>query len=67
MHNPLPVSGLSPLTQGVLDRFTQIKPKVIFSVEAVRYNGKVHDHMEKLRSVVAGEHTKGNLDWALPS
>ena len=40
--------------QGVLDRFTQIKPKVIFSVEAVRYNGKVHDHTEKLKNVVAG-------------
>ena len=40
--------------QGVLDRFSQIKPKVIFSVEAVRYNNKVHSHMEKLRNVVAG-------------
>ena len=40
--------------QGVLDRFSQIKPKVIFSIEAVRYNNKVHSHMEKLRNVVAG-------------
>lgn len=40
--------------QGVLDRFTQIQPKVIFSVEAVRYNNKVHDHLSKLREVVAG-------------
>ena len=40
--------------QGVLDRFSQVKPKVIFSVEAVRYNAKTHDHMAKLRSVVAG-------------
>ena len=40
--------------QGVLDRFTQIKPKVIFSVEAVRYNNKVHDHLGKLKAVVAG-------------
>ena len=38
--------------QGVLDRFTQIKPKVIFSVEAVRYNNKIHDHLEKLTQVV---------------
>lgn len=43
-----------PFFQGVLDRFSQIKPKVIFSVEAVRYNGKVHDHMTKLRQVVEG-------------
>ena len=40
--------------QGVLDRFSQIQPKVIFSVEAVRYNGKTHDHMEKLKQVVKG-------------
>ena len=39
---------------GVLDRFQQIKPKVIFSVDAVTYNGKVHDHMEKLKQVVEG-------------
>jgi len=39
---------------GVLERFTQIKPKVIFSVNAVHYNGKVHNHMEKLEKVVKG-------------
>uniref|UniRef100_A0A1X7VJ56 Acetoacetyl-CoA synthetase n=1 Tax=Amphimedon queenslandica TaxID=400682 RepID=A0A1X7VJ56_AMPQE len=39
---------------GVLDRFKQIKPKVIFSVEAVRYNGKKHDHLNKLKTVVDG-------------
>ena len=41
--------------QGVLDRFSQVCPKVIFSVNAVRYNGKVWDHMEKLTSVVNGK------------
>uniref|UniRef100_A0A8C9W820 Acetoacetyl-CoA synthetase n=1 Tax=Scleropages formosus TaxID=113540 RepID=A0A8C9W820_SCLFO len=39
---------------GVLDRFSQIQPKLIFSVAAVVYNGKQHDHMEKLQSVVKG-------------
>lgn len=39
---------------GVLDRFSQIQPKLIFSVAAVVYNGKTHDHMEKLTSVVKG-------------
>nr|XP_033809451.1 acetoacetyl-CoA synthetase isoform X2 [Geotrypetes seraphini] len=39
---------------GVLDRFSQIQPKLIFSVEAVVYNGKEHNHMEKLQSVVRG-------------
>uniref|UniRef100_A0A8C1A1D1 Acetoacetyl-CoA synthetase n=1 Tax=Cyprinus carpio carpio TaxID=630221 RepID=A0A8C1A1D1_CYPCA len=37
---------------GVLDRFSQIQPKLIFSVAAVVYNGKQHDHMEKLQNVV---------------
>ncbi|XP_058014457.1 acetoacetyl-CoA synthetase [Ahaetulla prasina] len=39
---------------GVLDRFSQIQPKLIFSVEAVIYNGKRHNHLEKLQSVVKG-------------
>ncbi|XP_070573121.1 acetoacetyl-CoA synthetase-like [Ptychodera flava] len=39
---------------GVLDRFSQIKPKVIFSVDAVVYNGKAHNHLEKLKQVVDG-------------
>ncbi|XP_060106371.1 acetoacetyl-CoA synthetase [Heteronotia binoei] len=39
---------------GVLDRFSQIQPKLIFSVEAVIYNGKKHNHLEKLQSVVKG-------------
>lgn len=47
-------SILTCTTQGVLDRFSQISPKVIFSVEAVRYNGKVHNHLSKLHQVVEG-------------
>ncbi|XP_018412505.1 PREDICTED: acetoacetyl-CoA synthetase isoform X1 [Nanorana parkeri] len=39
---------------GVLDRFSQIQPKLIFSVEAVIYNGKEHGHLEKLHNVVKG-------------
>nr|XP_058895676.1 acetoacetyl-CoA synthetase isoform X2 [Kogia breviceps] len=39
---------------GVLDRFSQIQPKLIFSVEAVVYNGKEHVHLDKLRQVVKG-------------
>jgi len=37
---------------GVLDRFSQIKPKIVFSVEAVSYNLKTHDHISKLSQVV---------------
>ncbi|KAM7051176.1 acetoacetyl-CoA synthetase isoform 2-T2 [Molossus nigricans] len=39
---------------GVLDRFSQIQPKLIFSVEAVVYNGKEHGHLDKLQQVVKG-------------
>ncbi|OCU01999.1 acetoacetyl-CoA synthetase [Xenopus laevis] len=39
---------------GVLDRFSQIQPKLIFSVESVVYNGKEHSHLEKLQCVVKG-------------
>ena len=39
---------------GVLDRFQQINPKIIFSVDAVSYNMKMHDHLGKLRQVANG-------------
>lgn len=39
---------------GVLDRFRQIHPKVIFSVNAVIYNAKQHYHLDKLDQVVKG-------------
>ncbi|KAH9270270.1 acetoacetate-CoA ligase [Batrachochytrium salamandrivorans] len=39
---------------GVLDRFLQIKPKILVSTNAVFYNGKVHDHMGKLRDAAEG-------------
>ncbi|KAM4827717.1 acetoacetyl-CoA synthetase [Thomomys bottae] len=39
---------------GVLDRFSQIQPKLLFSVEAVVYNGKEHGHLGKLQRVVRG-------------
>ena len=38
----------------MLDRFSQIQPKVIFSVNAVHYNGKIYSHLEKLQKVVEG-------------
>jgi acetoacetyl-CoA synthetase len=39
--------------QGVLDRFGQIAPKVLFTVDGYFYNGKTHDLREKLREIVA--------------
>ena len=39
--------------QGVVDRFGQIAPKVLFAVEGYYYNGKTHDCLDKLHGVVA--------------
>lgn len=38
--------------QGVLDRFGQIKPKVLIGVDGYFYNGKVLDVRDKLQAVV---------------
>lgn len=46
----LPLTG----TTAVLERFEQLSPKVLFSVEAVVYNGKVHNHLDKLATVSKG-------------
>lgn len=39
-------------SQSVVDRFSQIKPRVMFSVTAVAYNKKKHNHIEKLNHVI---------------
>ncbi len=39
--------------QGVLDRFGQIEPKVLFSADGYYYNAKAHDSLDKLREIVA--------------
>ena len=39
--------------QGVVDRFGQIAPKVLFAVDGYYYNGKTYDCLDKLRGVVA--------------
>ncbi len=38
--------------QGVLDRFRQIEPKVLFAAEGYYYNGKTHDCLDKLADIV---------------
>ena len=40
--------------QGVLDRFGQIEPRVLFTVDGYFYNGKSHDMTEKVQGVLAG-------------
>ena len=43
---------LSP--RGVVERFAQIGPKVLFAVDSYRYGGKTHDRREALREIAAG-------------
>lgn len=38
----------------VLDRFGQTQPKVLFTTDAYRYNGKSHDNLTKARAVRKG-------------
>jgi len=40
--------------QGVLDRFGQIEPKVLLSVDGYFYGGKTHDNLGKLAEIVPG-------------
>jgi acetoacetyl-CoA synthetase len=39
--------------QGIMDRFGQIKPKVLVAVNGYSYNGKNYDSTEKLTKIVA--------------
>lgn len=41
-------------TAGVLERLKTVRPRVLFSVNAVLYNGKLHDHVDKLNATIAG-------------
>ncbi len=36
---------------GVLDRFGQVKPKVLFAADGHYYNGKAHDSLEKVHQI----------------
>ena len=37
---------------GVIDRFGQIEPKVLFCADGYRYNGQTHDSLERVREIV---------------
>ncbi|UCH47446.1 MAG: acetoacetate--CoA ligase [Betaproteobacteria bacterium] len=41
-------------TRGVLDRFGQIEPVLLFAVEGYYYNGKVHDTLPRLAEIASG-------------
>ncbi|EJF61261.1 acetoacetate-CoA ligase [Dichomitus squalens LYAD-421 SS1] len=38
--------------EGVFERFEQVQPRLIISVDAVVYNAKVHPHLPKLRALL---------------
>ena len=39
--------------KAVVDRFAQIKPKVLFTVDSYQYNGKLHDNKSRLESIAS--------------
>ena len=39
--------------KGVLDRFKQIEPKIVFSADGYIYNGKSFDSLEKLKTIIS--------------
>jgi len=40
--------------RGVLDRFGQVEPKVLFTADGYNYNGKSHDSLARVNEIVAG-------------
>jgi acetoacetyl-CoA synthetase len=42
--------------RGVLDRFRQLKPKVLFCVDGYSYNGTLFDRRDEVQQIVAGLH-----------
>ena len=46
---------------GVVDRFGQIQPKVLFCAAAYSYNGKTHDCLEKVRGIVGAIPSIGRI------
>ncbi len=38
--------------EGVVERFEQIEPKVLFCADGYRYNGEQHDSLERVREIV---------------
>ena len=49
-------------TKGVLDRFKQIKPKVVFASDGYSYNGKIFGTLEKLKKIL---HKLPSVDKAI--
>ncbi|MGI9318444.1 MAG: acetoacetate--CoA ligase [bacterium] len=39
-------------TKGVLERFTQIQPKVLYAIDGYQYNGRTHEVLDSVATVV---------------
>jgi acetoacetyl-CoA synthetase len=48
--------------QGVLERLQSVRPKLLFAIDGVRYNGRVHDHIGKVKEVVKGLRSSRNAE-----
>jgi acetoacetyl-CoA synthetase len=49
--------------RGVLDRFRQLKPKVLFCVDGYSYGGRDFDRREEVQQIAAGLHGLEYLVW----
>jgi len=38
--------------KGILDRFSQIKPKILFTANGYSYNGKIYDSLERVSEII---------------
>lgn len=47
--------------QGVLDRFGQVEPKLLFCADGYNYNGKSHDSLGRVKEILAGLPTVENV------
>ena len=47
--------------QGVLDRFGQVKPKILIASNAYFYNGKTHDCIDKVMKIAGSMHSIKNI------
>jgi acetoacetyl-CoA synthetase len=49
--------------RGVLDRFRQLAPKVLFCVDGYRYNGRYFDRRGELREIISGLNGLEQVIW----
>ncbi len=53
VQNLLKIAFMGLYLQSVIEQFSQVKPKVLFSVEAYVYNQTRYEQLENLRTIVS--------------